>query len=446
MTRPPPPGVLMFDEPKQVTLPPSTNVAIAYAADVARVGRGSISAHDDVWIILAHALGRFGFLSDDELRESAAQTADALAVNALAIGLARDSMILRAACALRMLHGGTGPVADTTHHGAVTELVVATQSVVADQELSGAFELAYATLHGLLSAFGALMPPRMRGNVLSQQGRAVRQLGVMDVARDLYQSAIDLGYESDALDVVSRALNGMAVIALTRGNYPLARKQFELALANAVRANDPDLIRHAHHGLFNCGFTSGDLDAAMVHGWNVLRLCIAPDSRAEALMNMAEICRLTGEHDAAMRVYAVTIEWSSQPRVRLHAMSGALQSAIAVGRIADAHRYAEGIDALLPTVPDTYTRASVGIEVADSLHRLGNAQAATTRLTEAKALAVENSFHELVHRAEQASSVWHVPALPVEQRAKEGCRKKPHRSEDFRTVLRSLNGLTAAAL
>ena len=419
---------------------------MAYASDVSRLGRDAIGAQDDVWLILAHSFSRFGCLSDDEFRTSAALTADALAVNALAIGLTGDSMILRAASALRAMHDGATVGPETHGHPALADLVIATQSIVADQELSGAFELAYATLHGLLSAFGDRMAPRLRGHVLSQQGRAVRQLGVMDAARDLYDEAMELGYECEALDVVARALLGLAVIALTRGNYPSAREQFERALANAERANDPELIRSAHHGLFNCAFTSGDLDAAMVHGWNVLRLCIAPDARAEALMNMAEICRLTGEHDAAMRVYAVTMEWTSQPRVRLHAMSGALQSAIAVGRLADARTYTVGIAALMPTVPDTYTRASVGIEVADSLHRLGDVTSAMVCLTEAQTLAAENSYHELVHRAEQAASVWRVPVLLFEGRATAPQRRKPHRSENFRTVLRSLNGLAAAAL
>ncbi len=427
------------------TLLPSTNVAMAYASDVARLGRDAVGTQDDVWLILSHALGRLAVLREVELRQTAIQAADALAVHALALGLTRDSMVLRAASALRALHDEASTIPGTDHDHALAELVIATQAVVVDQELSGAFELAYATLHGLLSSFGSRLSPRQRGNVLSQQGRAVRQLGVWDAARDLYQEAMDLGYESDAMDVVARALLGVAVIALTRGNYPLAREEFERALANAVRANDPELIRLAHHGLFNCGFTSGDLDSAMVHGWNVLRLCIAPDSRAEALMNMAEICRLTGEHDAAMRVYVVAMEWTSQPKVRLHAMSGALQSAIAVGRLADARRYMTGIATLLPTVPDTYTRASVGIEVADSLHRLGDHAAASGQLAEAQTLAAEHSYHELVHRAEQASAAWHVPALPVESEAKDTRRKRTRRSEDFRTVLRSLNGLTAAA-
>lgn len=425
---------------------PSTIAAEAYARDLERLQRtGPLSPSDDSWLALAHSVSRFVGLSAAQIDEAALQAADLLAVSAVASGLSGQSNVLRAARALR---GLPDPMARTPNgDDPVSELALAAQAVAEELELAGAFELAYALLSGTLRAFSPRMALRMQGNILAQLGRAARQLAAIDVAREMYEEAMLVGHECDAMDVVARAQLGLGSTGLTLGNYPYAREQFDRALLNAERVNNPDLIRNAHHGLLNCGLASGDLDSAMVHGWNVLRLCIAPDARAEALMNMAEICRLTGEHDAALRTYTVAMEWTSLPRVRMHALSGALLSAVAIRRFSAARRYLAELDAQLPKTPETYTRAAVGVEMADALHRLGDTAAAEARLMESLALATEHAYHEVVHRAEQAASAWHLAPISVEVRSKDTRQKRQrqHRSEPFRMVLRSLNGLTAAS-
>jgi hypothetical protein len=140
------------------------------------------------------------------------------------------------------------------------------------------------------------------------------------------------------------------------------------------------------------------------------------------------------------------MEWTSQRRVRLQAMSGALLSAVAMHKTSDANRFVAELEELLPTVPDEYSRAVVGVELADSLHKLGNAIAARARLDEARALAASQSFHEILHRAEQVSSAWCAEPAPIATPAADNRKKRPYRSEHFRMVLRSLKGLTSATL
>lgn len=423
---------------------PPTSPTEAYAADLARLQQpGPLGPSDDAWLVLGHTLSRFAACPSADVGRAATGAADLLAVSAVAMGLSAESTVLRAARALRALHQPE-PVF-VASYDPCTELVVATQAVAEEQELAGAFGLAYATLYSLLAAFGDRVTPRAHGNVLAQMGRAARQFGAMDLASNLYDDALAIGYHCEALDVVARALLGHGSLALTRGNYPSAREHFERALINADLAKETELIRNAHHGLQNCGMASGDLDAALVHGWNVLRLCIEPDSRAEALLNMAEVCRLTGEHDAALRTYAVAMEWTSQRKILLHGMSGALQSAIAINRVADSRRFVATLAEALATTPDLYSRAVIGIEFADSLHRLGDVQGAVAHLQGAKAVAEAHSFHELVHRAEQAANAWNRTPAPVDTVSLQTRRKRPRRSEHFRMVLRSLNGLTASS-
>ena len=423
---------------------PSTSPADAYASDLARLGRSvPIGSSDDAWLVLAHAMHRFGQLEPGEAQQVLPQIADTIAINAIAVGLSPQSSLMRCARALAAM-SAPAHVLENGNTAAV-DLFIATQSVAEEQELSGAFGLAFATLHALLRAFSDRVPARAQGNVLAQIGRAVRQLGANDLACEYYEEAMQVGYDSDALDVVARALLGVGVLALTRGNYPKAREQFERALANADRACDPELIRSAHHGLLNCSFACGDLDSALVHGWNVLRLCIAPDSRAEALMNMAEICRLTGEHDAAVRVYTVAMEWTSQRNVRLCAMSGAFQSAVALKRTAEAHRLLAELRQLISLVTDSYTRAAVGVDVAEALQQLGETTAADCWLTEATSVATVNQYHELVHRAELLTHVSRVKPVRTEPAHLNPRRRRSTRSEHFRMVLRSLRGLSTSA-
>ena len=422
---------------------PSTSPAEAYASDLARLGRSvPIGNSDDAWLVLAHALHRFSQLAPGEAQQMLPQIADTIAINTVSVGLSPQSSLMRCARALAAMSEPTHVMENG--NTAAMDLFVATQSVAEEQELGGAFGLAFAMLHGLSQAFSDRVPPRAQGNVLAQMGRAARQLGASDLAHEYYDEAMQVGYDADALDVVARALLGIGVLALTRGNYPTAREQFERALVNADRACDTELSRSAHHGLLNCSFASGDLDSALVHGWNVLRLCIAPDSRAEALMNMAEICRLTGEHDAAIRVYTVAMEWTSQKHVRLCALTGAMQSSVALGLTADARRLCADIALLMPTVTDTYSRCAVGVDVAEALHRLGDIEMAQNWLTEAASSASVNQFHELVHRAEhlavaKSKTAAHMEPTPIGRR-----RRRRTRSDSFRMVLRSLRGLAAS--
>lgn len=423
---------------------PATSPAEAYASDLARLGRSvPIGNSDDAWLVLAHALHRFSQLAPGEAQQVLPQVADTIAINAVSVGLSPQSSLMRCARALAAMSEPTHVMENG--NTAAMDLFVATQSVAEEQELGGAFGLAFAMLHGLSQAFSDRVPPRAQGNVLAQMGRAARQLGASDLAHEYYDEAMQVGYDADALDVVARALLGIGVLALTRGNYPTAREQFERALVNADRACDTELSRSAHHGLLNCSFASGDLDSALVHGWNVLRLCIAPDSRAEALMNMAEICRLTGEHDAAIRVYTVAMEWTSRKHVRLCAMSGALQSAVALSRTSETHRFLAELEQLMPFVTDSYSRAVVGIEVAEALQRLGDLISAQQWLTEATSVASVNQYHELVHRAERLTRVSRSVAIRCEPKTHDPRRRRSTRSEHFQVVLRSLRGLSTAA-
>jgi tetratricopeptide (TPR) repeat protein len=423
---------------------PLERPADAYAADLARADRSEpFGQSDDSWLVLAQALSRFGELSEEELRVLVPQVADALAASAMSVGLSPASTLLSAARALRGLHDDR--VSLVTSSDSVTEVIVATQAVAEEMELVGAFNLAYVLLDAVLRAFSTRLPDRMRGNVMAHQARAARQLGATDVAEELYLAAIDVGHSADAADVVARGHGGLAVLASMRGNYPKAREHFERALLFADRANDPNLIRSSHQGLLHSAMVAGDLDTALIHGWNTLRLSLAPEARAEALMNMGEICRAAGEHLAALRVFEIAAGWTAQAKVRLHALSGAMQSAAALRQVAQTRNYIAKLEAVLPTVTDSYSRAIVGVELAEVLEQLGDHQRAVTSLNYSMALATEHRFHKVIYRAEQLAERQCVVTEPVHADSPTPTRGRPRRSAHFRLVLRSLHGLAATS-
>jgi tetratricopeptide (TPR) repeat protein len=418
--------------------------ADAYAADLARADRSEpFGQSDDSWLVLAQALSRFGELSEEELRVLVPQVADALAASAMSVGLSPASTLLSAARALRGLYDER--VSLVTSSDSVTEVIVATQAVAEEMELVGAFNLAYVLLDAALRAFSARLPDRMRGNVMAHQARAARQLGATDVAEELYLAAIDTAVQSESAEVMSRGHCGLAVLASTRGNYPKAREHFERALLHAERASDPSLIRLAHHGLMNSAIVAGDVETALLHGWNMLRLSLAPESRAEALMNMGEVCRLAGEHAAALRVFDVATGWTAQAQVRLHALSGAMQSAVALKQFDRTRSYVDAVQSAIPHVADLYSRAIVSVELADVLEQLGEHALSVARLNAAMQIALENRFHKVIHRAEQlAARQLVVPHADPSVAAKEQCGR-PRRSAHFRMVLRSLHGLASVS-
>jgi tetratricopeptide (TPR) repeat protein len=429
-------------KPEQLNSPvlPSTCPATAYGSDMARLERDvPFGPSDDTWLVLAQSLTRFAELSSAERSLFAQQAADTVAVSALTAGLGAQTASLRAARAMRRLFEGGGD--DFSDAESMVELVVATQAVAEEQELVGASALAFATLSALLRAIGEPLPQRLRGNVLAQQGRASRQLGAMDLARGLYEDAVQIGYEFDALELVAKGLLGLGVLATTLGNHPAAVQHFERALLNAERVSEPELIRAAHQGLLNSCVAAENLDAALVHGWNALRLSVAPEVRAEALINMAEICGLAGEHDAAMRAYFVANQWTARPHLRLHALSGELRSAVALGRKSDAVRLVERIELLTPDVTDAFSLAMIGVEVSESLARMGDRAGAVARLNSAMNIAVEHRFNKIIFRAELLASKWRFSASVLDETPQQF---RTQRSEQFRMVVRSLHGLAPA--
>lgn len=425
--------------PPLITIP-----AEAYSADVGRRGNSvPLSPMDDAWLALAHALHRLA--QQAEVSEASTfGVADALAASALIADLESDSNLFRAVEALRVLEDGDASW--RTDGGAVATLTVAIRAVAEEQELVGALHLAYATLHCFSAAFGMRLSPQMRGEVLAHQGRALRGLGDNERAREHYERAVDIGYGYNLPMVTSRALSGLGTLNMTLGNYPAARDVFSRALADAESAADSGLIRVAHHGLQSWGLVSGDLDSALLHGWKVLRLCLTPETRAEALMNLAEVCRLSGEHDAALRAYDTVLSWTSQTHVRAHALANAAQAALASGLRQEAVRYERALHAVLPMIHDTFTRASLGLDYSVILYGLGRADEAERERELALSAARVHSYHELLHLAEQLTSRSVDPAELAPSISLPAGPAPVVRSEDFRTILRSIKGLRNATL
>jgi tetratricopeptide (TPR) repeat protein len=313
--------------------------------------------------------------------------------------------------------------------------------------MAGAFRLALTTLGALREAGAPALGARMEGLLLAQQGRAARQIGALDAARELYRAAIRAARTAHAADVSARALLGLGVVANMRGNYPEARRSFRRAVSAARRAGSVEMRRAAHQGLFIAAITARDLDTALAHGWAAVRQTApeASDERAEALVNLAEVGFLAGEHRAALSACLGALELSDLARIRLPAISAAARAAAALGERRLLEHLARDVERTVNRSGQPYENAHALVGVAEALLTVGDARAAAYAERAAE-LASAGAFHELRLRAERvAAQVAEAVRTGGTVRAPTGGRAiVTTQSPRVRAVLRTLESLPAA--
>jgi tetratricopeptide (TPR) repeat protein len=437
-TAPPRPGPP--DDVRRTPRPPELLVPVppfeAYREDVARLaGRAPIGASDDAWLMAAHALARAATLPPADRPELVAAAADALEGFGGTVGAAGR--------ALRGL--ATALAGDWS---AAPDDVAAMQHFVAEQEQAGAFQLAHTTLGALRRALEPVLGARCEGMLLAQQGRAARQLGALEAAREHYRAAVRMAREANAPDVAARALVGLGVVGNMRGNYPAARGSFRRALLAARRAGARELQLSAHHGLFVAAIAARDVDTAITHGWATVRRATtaSPDERADALANLAAASAIAGEHRAALGACLAALELTDLPRVRLPALGTAVRAAAALGEPRILAHLARDVDRTVERSGQPFESAHALVELAEALLAAADGLAATGYAQRAAALAQAGGFHEMALRADrvmdaaQAAPTGVAHRATVTERPTGDATARPPR---VRAVLRSMESLPA---
>lgn len=283
---------------------------------------------------------------------------------------------------------------------AADQAATAVQGMVAELERDGAFVLAASAL----AALRATVPEiglRTEALVLAQEGRIARQRGQMVEAEARYRRALSLARRSEAPDAAARALLGLGVAASMRGNYPQARVRFRRAISAAGQADDANLTRMAHQGLLSAALAAGDIDTALRHGWAAAELAPTAEDRAEAMVNLAEVCRAAHQLRAALRGYLVALDLSTLPRICLSALGGGVLVAAELGQDRLLHMMASAAERLTRSSGQPYENAITLVEIAEAFAVRKDAVAVAKYSALAAAAVSGHPYHEVTYRLER---------------------------------------------
>lgn len=370
---------------------------IAYREDLDRhPGRETFGAFDGVWIALAHVLEFMSGLDPEERPDVAMNFGRGL-VEMLSEELEREGGPSRTSETLTALATELTGERDDELDERLGEACLA---VIEEMTDSGADLLSFtALLHTRLAFEG--MSDRLLGRVLVHQGRVSRQFGDVGAAQDFFDAVVGLATETSDPDIEARGRYGAAGIALMRGNHPVAREQYEGALAAAKKARSEELIGLAHRGLLVIHATAGEFDESIRHASEALQR--APGrvtSQAELLGNIAGVAAAVGHHEAALAAYMAAARLDAALRVTLACLGGAALSAAHLGRRnvlrALDRRITEQIEAGAPP----YESGQVLLDLAGAYEICSDPRAITCG-RRVRELATEHQYFEMQYAADE---------------------------------------------
>ncbi len=160
----------------------------------------------------------------------------------------------------------------------------------------------------------------------TRRGRIARLAAQLDDAEQCYREALrrtprqrtDLWWS----DVVSNAWLGLSILAVGRGNYPLAQQEARKVLVSHV---PPSQQVQAHLLLALILKKRGRFGAALAHVWQAFDLLPDTDPRrADALVTLGEIAAEVGEWESALHARLAALALPILPRVAVAALTGLL--------------------------------------------------------------------------------------------------------------------------
>ena len=370
---------------------PVTNPAWAWQRDLdARPGAETLGPSEGLWLELALTLYRHGKLAPHVREEYLRSFRNPAPVDS---AVPRDdappgrvdvpSLVL--------------DLVEPRDESVLVEALSVVQGIVESMENHHALNLAFATLSATRRALPDLRPLFL-GRLLAQQGRVTRQIGDLDTAADLYGMVHELGTLHDESELLLRGHVGAGLVAETRGNFPAARKEYERALEHAHA--EPRIAAAAHHGLMVAASSAGDLPTAFRHAWAAFEgVAGDPVRRVDRILNLAELARKAGDARVALRAFGTVLEHTELARLRLPALSGAAQSASALGERSTVMALLDQAEREASRGGTPYEHAKMWLAFAEVLLALGEQERATTLAQRAVEIAGAHAFHELDIRA-----------------------------------------------
>jgi tetratricopeptide (TPR) repeat protein len=231
-------------------------------------------------------------------------------------------------------------------------------------------------------------------------GRVLRRRARWHEADGWYQVALDIARAANHRDLEARALAGLGLVRRERGNLPGARDRFLEALEVAQEAGDAETLASIHHDLMGLEHVSGDLHAALRHGWRAVNTYRTDTGRTRCMAGMAGVLRELGDWDAAHDAYTLVVGASSEHYYRVYAFDGLAYVAALKGDVDGFEHWAAECDRVGWERGPAAAKAEVLCFRGRSLGLLGRTVEARAWLERAVAFASEQGFGRTLFLAE----------------------------------------------
>ncbi|MEO8622570.1 MAG: tetratricopeptide repeat protein [bacterium] len=274
-----------------------------------------------------------------------------------------------------------------------------------DIEDAGALEVSDAILAAYVAAAEA-MSSLERARVEAVRARLAWKRGDLDVADERYRRVAQVARRFDSDELRARALNGRAILARLRGNYPASRRYGRRAVAAAERSGLNRLASTAHHALMVVAATAQMFDVAVAHGWQAfLRADKDASLESGALGNIGQLFLEAGHPDIALSAFLSVLARNPADRIRLPIMGGLAMAAARLGRRDIIDMITTEFAAVTASTAAPYDLASVALDLSRAhqiLHGDANAEIFRAR---ARAIAEQFGYHEIVHHTTESARV-----------------------------------------
>lgn len=234
-------------------------------------------------------------------------------------------------------------------------------------------------------------------------GRAFRRLASWEEAHRWYGVARGIAEAASLDGLVVMILDGVANIHRDRGNLPAARATLKEARPFAERSGDDIAAATVHHGLMALEHVAGNLEVALVHGWQAVRKYHGERDRVQALASLAGVLIDADEFRAAEDAWACVAHMTSgNDYFRIYAVDALSYLAARRGAAAEFARRAAEADALGWESGPAPAKAEILYYRGLSHGHLGQTEEARRWLTRAVAFCEEHRFSRTLFRAEEA--------------------------------------------
>ena len=226
----------------------------------------------------------------------------------------------------------------------------------------------------------------------------LRHLGEFDESLARYEAARGLAQSSGDLDGILRAEVGCARIAIMRGNLPSAEATLDSVIAQSSAHGLTGVQARALHERADVAFLRGQYDHAVRFAYDALEREDDLSNRDRLLADIAGSFYMLGARSAARDAYLILEATGREQYQRWVAAINLMEIASVDGSATLFERYKRS---LLQADLPVNLKAQFQLHLGEGYARLGNLPGAQTAFDQARSIAKEYKFNQLLFAVEE---------------------------------------------